>query len=95
MGEFDLDLQAAEQELDETTGGRVVLGILDGSTPGQEWIDLVEAGNVLVLAIEGELNKLAQDFARDIRDLGGDLVHFRKFLIVTPPGVDVDTDRLS
>lgn len=95
MSEFDLDLAAAEAEIDETTGGRVVLGVLDGSTPGEEWVDLVRAGNVLVLAVEGDLNELAAGFARDIRDMDGDLVHFRKFLIVSPPGIDVDTDRLG
>ena len=95
MSDFDLDLQAAEAELDETDGGRVVLGVLDGTTDGEEWVDLVRSGNVLVLSVEGNLNELAAPFARDIRDLDGDLVHFREFLVVTPPGIDVDNDRLD
>jgi len=27
--------------------------------------------------------------------MGGELMHFRGFLVVTPPGVTIDTDRLS
>ncbi len=95
MGEFDLDLRNAEAHLDaEITEGSVVLGVLDGSTDPEEWIANVEAGNVLVLAIEGDLNKLAAGFARHVKDMGGQLMHFRRFLVVTPPDVDIDTDRL-
>lgn len=50
---------------------------------------------MLVLSIDGELNELATDFAREIKDMGGHLVHFRGFLIVTPSGIHVDTDRLD
>jgi hypothetical protein len=97
MGDFDLDLRHAEEQLDGGDGdadGRVVLGVLDGSTPPAEWVESVEGGDVLVLAVEGELNRLAAGFAREVRDMGGQLMHFRSFLVVTPPGVDIDTDRL-
>lgn len=96
MGDFDLDLQTVEGELDEPdTGGQVVLGVLDGATDPDEWIAHVEGGDVLVLNIEGDLNELAAPFARDVRDLGGELMHFRDFLIVSPPGREIDTDRLD
>lgn len=72
----------------------MVLGVLDGSTPSEEWVQSVARGNVLFLAIEGDLNKLASGFARDIKDMGGQLMHFRKFLVVSPPGVDINTDDL-
>ncbi len=95
MDTFDLDLLAVEDQLDEEDiESRVVLGVLDGTTPPNEWVGSVREGNVLVLAIEGDLNELAADFARTIKDMGGHLVHFRGFLIVTPPGIHVDTDRL-
>lgn len=94
---LDLDLQTAESELDgETEGsGNVVLAVLDGSTPDEEWIEEVERGSVLVLSVEGDLNRLAAGFAREIRDMGGELMHFREFLVVSPPGVEIDTDRLD
>ena len=96
MSDLDLDLQTAEGELDEPdAGGRVVLGVLDGSTPDGEWIDHVERDDVLVLNVEGDLNELAAGFARDVRDMGGELMHFREFLVVSPPGRDIDTDRLG
>jgi len=50
---------------------------------------------VLVLSVDGDLRHLASGFARDIRDMGGHLVHFRGFLVVSPPGVLIDTDRLD
>jgi hypothetical protein len=95
--ELDLDLQTAEGELDrdEPGGGKVVLGVLDGSTPPEEWVEQVAGGSVLVLNVEGDLNELAAGFARDVRDMGGELMHFRAFLVVTPPGVEIDTDRLG
>lgn len=100
MSDFDgLDLQSVEDQLDEDElpGGsdRVVLGVLDGTTPPYEWIDIVENGSVLVLNVEGDLNELAAGFARDINEDGGQLMHFRDFLVVTPPGVDIDADRLE
>ena len=96
MSDFDLDLRGAEEHLDtEDIDGNVILGILDGSTPAAEWIAAVEDGSVLFLSVEGDLNHLAAGFARDVRDMGGELMHFRKFLIVAPPGVHIDTDRLS
>lgn len=97
MSDFDLDLQAIESEIDDEGGvaTRVVLGVLDGATPKSEWITEIEEGGVLVLAVEGDLNRLAGGFARDVRELGGELIHFRQFLIVTPPGVSIDTDRLG
>ena len=96
MSDFDLDLQTAEGELDDLeTGGRVVLGVLDGSTDDEEWIQHVSGGDVLVLNVEGDLNELASGFAREIRDMGGELMHFRDFLVISPPGRDIDTDRLD
>jgi hypothetical protein len=96
MADFDLDLRAAESELDGADGDHgVELAVLDGTTPPSEWIEAVEAGTVLLLAVEGDLNELAADFARDIRDAGGELVHFRGFLIAAPADVDVNTDRLD
>lgn len=95
MSGFDLDLGSIEQdELDGADGGRVVLGVLDGSTPAEEWLGEVARGHVLVLHVEGELNDLASGFAREVRDAGGSLMHFRGFLVVSPPGVDIDAERL-
>ena len=100
MSDFDgLDLQSVEEELDEEAegagSGRVVLGVLDGTTAPEEWIETVDEGAVLVLNVEGDLNELAAGFARDVKEGGGELMHFRGFLIVTPPGVDIDADRLD
>ncbi|MFB6109803.1 MAG: DUF5779 family protein [Halodesulfurarchaeum sp.] len=99
MSDFSLDLRNAEDELDLSASdgefdGRVVLGTLDGTTPDEEWLAEVDAGNVLILAIEGDLNELAAGFARDVKEAGGSLTHFRRFLVVGPPGVTVDTQRL-
>lgn len=96
MSDFDLDLQAVEDQMDEDgrEGSRIVLGILDGTTPDEEWIAAVDGGAVLVLDVEGDVNELAAGFARDVKADGGDLMHFRDFLIVTPPGVIIDTERL-
>lgn len=98
MSGFDLDLGAVERRMDEDDGeseGRVVLGVLDGTTPSTEWIEAVEDGAVLVLSVDGDLNELAAGFAREIKGMGGQLMHFRAFLIVTPPGIDIDTSRLG
>lgn len=96
MSDFDLDLQTAEGELDDPeTGGQVVLGVLDGETQPETWIDHVRRDNVLVLDVDGELNELAAGFAREIRDLGGELMHFRGFLVVSPPGREIDADRIG
>jgi len=97
MGSFDLDLQAVETELDDAVDGdhSVVLGVLDGSTPPSEWVTAVGNGQVLLLHVEGDLNELAAGFAREIRDMGGNLVHFRGFLVVAPPEVRVDNSRLE
>ncbi|PSP42216.1 hypothetical protein BRC68_12235 [Halobacteriales archaeon QH_6_64_20] len=97
MSDFDLDLGAVEQRMDEgdtDREGRVVLGVLNGTTPPAEWVETIEDGSVLVLSIDGDLNELAAGFAREVKEIGGELVHFRAFLIVTPPGIDIDTDRL-
>ncbi|WP_122091027.1 DUF5779 family protein [Halalkalicoccus subterraneus] len=97
MADFNLDLRSVEEHIDDEDGGdgaRITLGVLDGTTPPEEWIAATERGEVLVLAVEGELNELASGFAREISESGGELVHFRSFLIVTPDGVSVDTDRL-
>jgi hypothetical protein len=101
MSDFDgLDLQSVEDQLetgdeDEGGSGRVVLGVLDGNTPATEWLETVGAGSVLVLNVQGDLNELAAGFARDVKEAGGELMHFRGFLVVTPPGVDIDADRLD
>ncbi len=96
MGDFELDLQTAEGELDDPdVSGQVVLGVLDGTTDPEEWIEHVENDDVLVLNVEGDLNELAAGFARDIRDLGGELMHFRGFLVVSPPGREIDSERLG
>jgi len=79
----------------EAVPGDVVLGILDGSTDPGEWVEAVEGEKVLVLAVEGDVNRLAAGFARDVADMGGTLMHFRDFLVVTPPDVDVDNGRLN
>lgn len=100
MSDFSLDLRAAEEELDVAEyeegafGGKVVLGVLDGTTPDEEWLSEIEDGHVLMLAIEGDLNKLASGFAREVKESGGNLTHFRRFLVVAPPGVVVDNERL-
>jgi hypothetical protein len=97
MSDFEgLDLQAVEDELEgETDGpGRVELGVLDGTTDPESWAGAVADGSILVLDVDGELNDLASGFARDIQEMGGNLMHFRGFLLVTPPGVSIDTDRL-
>jgi len=96
---FDLDLNAVEQELErddaEADGDRrIVLGVLDGTTDDDEWFRAVERGDVLVLAIEGELSELAADLAEKVKGRGGNLVHFREFLLVTPADVTIDSERL-
>jgi hypothetical protein len=93
MDDFELDLRDAEDELDE--GDRIVLGVLDGSTPPEEWVEEVVRGNVLVLDVDGDLEELAAPFADELKDRGGTLMHFRGFLVVGPPGTDVDADRLE
>jgi hypothetical protein len=99
MDEFDgLDLQSVEEQLDTGEGAgaaRVTLGVLDGTTPPEEWVETVGEGSVLVLNVEGDLNELAAAFAREIREAGGELMHFRDFLIIAPPGVGIDADRLG
>lgn len=100
MSDFEgLDLQSVEDQMDVDEGGegseRVVLGILDGSTPPGEWRETVLDGAVLVLDVDGDVNELAAGFARDVTDEGGELMHFRGFLVVTPPGVSIDADRLD
>jgi len=101
MSDFDLDLQTVEEELDDATdadtegSGRVVLGVLDGSTPDEEWVEAIEDGQTLLLNVEGDVNELAAGFARDVRDAGGELMHFRGFLVLTPPGVSIDASRVG
>ena len=95
MADFDLDLGTIEQEIDDDESDRtVVLGILDGETPAEEWIEAIAAGDVLVLSVDGTLTDLAAEFAPEVREAGGSVVHFRDFLIVSPPDIAVDTDRL-
>jgi len=99
MSGIDLDLQTVEEELDEEDGeegdSRVVLGVLDGTTPDEEWLAVVGRGDTLVLDVEGDLNELAAGFARDVSEAGGDLMHFRGFLVVTPPDVSIDASRVG
>ena len=95
MTEFDLDLRGAEAQLDEMPSDEVVLGMLNGETEDAEWVQSITQGNVLVLSVEGDLNELAAGFAREIKDMGGELMHFREFLIITPPETAINTDRLS
>jgi len=100
MADFEgLDLQAVEDQMDDGEDGggtdRIVLGVLDGTTDAEEWLDTIESGAVLVLDVDGDLNELAAGFAREVTDGGGELMHFRGFLIVTPPGIAIDTGRLS
>lgn len=98
--EFDgLDLQSVEDHLETADepgeSGRVVLAVLDGTTPPEEWVSLVESGAVLVLDVEGDVNELAAGFARDVKEAGGNIIHFRGFLVISPPDTDIDTDRLE
>lgn len=95
--DFDLDLRAAEEQLDDDDegSGDVTLAVLDGSTDPAKWVALLEEGRTLLLAVDGDLNALAAPFARDVTEMGGTLTHFRDKLVVTPPGVDVDTSRLG
>ncbi|ELY51235.1 MULTISPECIES: DUF5779 family protein [Natronorubrum] len=96
MSDFDLDLRAVEEHIDEELEieGSVILGVLDGTTPAAEWLEAISKGNLLVLNVEGDVNDLASGFARDVKESGGSLIHFRGFLLVAPPGVDVSTERL-
>ncbi|WP_276301223.1 DUF5779 family protein [Halorussus lipolyticus] len=98
---FDLDLQTVEQEIEESGGGgdghtdrSIVLGTLDGTKDEREWFEIVDRGDVLVLAVEGELSELAEGLVPRVKERGGSLVHFREFLLVTPADVDVDSSRL-
>ena len=100
MSDFEgLDLQAVEDQMaeDAESGGshRVVLGVLDGTTDDAEWVGLVEDEAVLVLNVDGDLNELAAGFASQIKEAGGELMHFRGFLVVSPPAVDIDASRLD
>jgi len=94
MSDFDLDLGAIEQAIDRDRERRVVLGVLDGETPAEEWVEVVSTGDVLVLSVDGSLADLAAEFAPAVREAGGTVMHFREFLIVAPPGVEVDNSRL-
>ena len=96
MSDFDLDLRTVEEHIDDELEleGSIILGFVDGETPDDEWLEAISKGNVLVLNVDGDVNELAAGFARDIKESGGNLVHFRGFLLVTPPGVDVSTERL-
>ena len=100
MSDFSLDLRTVEDHIEEEEEdgegpSRIELGVLDGSTRDGDWLDAVDDGAVLVLNVDGDVNELAAGFARDVKDAGGELVHFRGFLLVAPPGVSIDTDRLQ
>jgi len=97
MSDIELDLQTVEEDLEteeDDEDRRVVLGVLDGTTPDEEWLAVVDGGDTLVLDVKGELNELAAGFARDVSEAGGDLMHFRGFLVVTPPDVSIDASRV-
>jgi len=101
MSDFDLDLRAVEDHLEDEEAdgdgemtGSIRLGVLDGTTSPDHWYDAVMSGNVLVLDVQGDVNELAAGFARDVREDDGELVHFRGFLIVAPPGIEIDTSDL-
>ncbi len=97
MSDFDLDLRAAEEQLDdadEAGSGDVTVAVLDGTADPEEWVKLVAEGRTLLLAVDGDLNALAAPFAREVSEMGGTLTHFRDTLVVTPPDADVDTSRL-
>jgi len=100
MSDFDLDLRAVEEHIkddDEAGTGSetaIVLDVLNAETDPEELLEAVAAGTVCVLCVEGDINRLAAGFARDIKEAGGNLVHFRGFLVVTPPEIDVDSSRL-
>ena len=97
MSDFDLDLRAMEEHIEEAdvnVDGDVVLDFLDGTTPPEERVETVADGNVLLLNVEGDVNELAAGFARQVSEIGGNLVHFRGFLVVTPPDIEVDNSRL-
>ena len=97
MSDFDLDLRTVEEHIedgDKPLDGDIVLDVLDGTTPPEDRIETIAEGNVLVLYVDGDVNELASGFARDVSESGGNLVHFRGFLIVTPPGITVDNSRL-
>lgn len=94
--DFSLSLADVEDEMsDDGVIGDVVLGVLDGTTAAEEWTRHVEYGNVLVLDVDGELNDLAEELAPAVSEMGGGLTHFRGFLVVSPPGVEIETDRLG
>lgn len=95
MGEFDLDLGAIERDMELEGDPDIVLAVLDGTTDDDEWINEFINGNVLILSVEGDLNDLASGFARHVKQAGGSLVHFRKFLIVSPPNIKIDMTRLD
>ena len=95
MDAFNLDLAGAEEHLEGLADAdRVVLGIVDGADNPSQWIELVDGGCVLVLSIEGPLEERVASFAEPIAEAGGTLMHFRGFLIVTPPGIEIDNGLL-
>ncbi len=93
MGEFDLDLGSIEENMPEEDR-RVILDVLDMSRNGEQWVRDVAKGNILVLHVRGELDEVVGGFAEEIKEFGGSIMHFRSFLVITPPDVDIDADRL-
>ncbi|ESS07125.1 MAG: hypothetical protein A07HB70_00598, partial [uncultured archaeon A07HB70] len=73
VSDFDLDLRAAEEQLDDGAAGAgdVTVAVLDGTTDPEEWVGLVAEGRTLLLAVDGDLNALAAPFAREVTELGG------------------------
>jgi len=94
MSDFELDLRAVEEHIEDDDEAGIVLDVLDGSTPPEDRVETIEEGHALLLAVEGDFNELAAGFAREVVEIGGNLVHFRGFLLVTPPEFGVDNSRL-
>jgi len=97
MSDWDLDLRDAEEQMDEAfaAAGDVVLGVLDGTTDPRRVGPQHRLRQHPRVVRRRRPQRTRRGFAREVKDMGGELMHFRGFLVVTPPGVTIDTDRLS